>query len=137
MTTHEFDDQASLAERRKVLRNDTYFSRQSNAADDAGGRFAKFTPVTITGSTPSPQYPSLPASSPWSQGFVSKRRLPFGVDVNALGTEQANIEPALSPTTVIASPADVGDRAEEPVADVATSSAASSAVGSSIKRRGY
>jgi hypothetical protein len=63
------------------VKNDSYFSRQSHTVDDAGGRFAKLTPATITGSAPSPQYPQLPDSSPWANGFDQNLEPPlFAVD---------------------------------------------------------
>ena len=99
---HEFNNQASQSERREVLRNDTYFARQSNTADDAGGRFAKLTPATITGSTPSPQYPQLPASSPWSGGFDQNMELVLGFSVDAMPHE------IQEPTPSVASSAGVG-----------------------------
>ena len=71
MTTHEFDNQASQAERREVLRNDTYFARQSNTVDDAGGRYAKLTPSNVIGSATSPQYPQQPENSPWHHDPVA------------------------------------------------------------------
>ena len=129
--THEFNNQASQPERREVLRNDTYVARQSNTADDAGGRYAKLTPSNLTGQ--SQQVPQLPASSPWSSGFDQNVEPELGIDVNALGTEQASIEPVPIPQ-VVASPTTEVDRTEEP-ADV--SNLASSSVGSPIKRRRY
>ena len=84
MTTHEFNNQSSPSERREVLRNDTMFSRQQNIADDAGGRFAKLTPATITGATSSPQYPQLPASSPWASRFDENVEPPLGYAVDEM-----------------------------------------------------
>ena len=83
MATHEFNNQSSQAERREVLRNDSYFSRQSNTVDDAGGRFTKLTPNILTGQ--SQQVPQQPASSYWAQGLdeVCGPEPAFGVDVNA------------------------------------------------------
>ena len=121
--THEFNNQSSQDERKAVLRNDSYFSRQQNTTDDAGGRYAKLTPATITGAT-SPQYPQLPASSPWSSGFDQNVEPHLGYAVDEM--------PAQEPTPSVASSAGVGS----PVADVA-SFPASSAAGSSIKRRGF
>ena len=130
--THEFNNEASQSERREVLRNDTMFSRQQNIVDDAGGRYAKLTPSNVIGSTSAPQYPKLPASSPWSQ-FDQNVEPVLGFSVNSMeptGTHaevQASIEPALIPS-VVASPAVIGDRTgEEPVADVASFPAPSAA----------
>ena len=57
MATHDYDNPATQDERKAVLRNDSYFARQQNTVDDSGGRFAKLTPATITGSRSLPQYP--------------------------------------------------------------------------------
>ena len=137
--TRPYDNSATQAEKREVLRNDSYFARQQNTIDDSGGRYAKLTPSNVIGAT-SPQYPQLPASSPWSQ-FDQNVEPVLGFSVNAMepvGTPtevQSSLAPNLA--TVAASPADVGDRANEgPVADVA-SLPASLAAGSSIKRRGW
>jgi hypothetical protein len=81
--TRPFHNPASQAERREVLENDTYHRRAQNQADDAGGRFAKITPTTVTGVTPTPQYPQLPASSPWASGFDQNVEPALGFDVNA------------------------------------------------------
>jgi len=86
MTTHEFDNRSDQAERRKVLK-DTLFARQQNTADDAGGRFTKLTPSTLTGQ--SQQVSPLPPSSPWSSGFDQnvEPELGFSVDeMPAVGT---------------------------------------------------
>ena len=123
-----FRNDTTQAEKLEVLRNDTYFARQSHTVDDAGGRFAKLTPATITGSTPSPQYPQFPASSPWASGFDVNVEPPLGI------AEMP--EPVPIPQVVAASPTKV-DRTEEPVVgDV--SFVASQATGSrSIKRRDW
>ena len=96
MTTHEFNNQASQSERREVLRNDTMLRPPKNTIDDAGGRFAKLTPATITGAT-SPQYPQLPAIH---RGLTASIRTsnPLGFSVDAMepvGT-QAEIEASLN-----------------------------------------
>ena len=44
---------------------------KSNSVDDAGGRYAKLTPSNVIGATSAPQYPPLPASSPWSHGSIT------------------------------------------------------------------
>jgi hypothetical protein len=38
---------------------------QSQANDEAGGRFAAVNPATVVGAQPLPTYPQLPSSSPW------------------------------------------------------------------------
>jgi hypothetical protein len=126
MATHDFNNQSSQSERKAIVKNDTLFARQSNTVDDAGGRFAKLTPTKVIGSTPSPQYPQLPASSPWSQ-FDQNVEPELGIDVNEMPAPAVPEEP----TPCVASSAGVGS---EPVAEVA-SFPASSVTGSSIKRR--
>ena len=96
MADHLYSNETTQAERKAIVKNDSYFARQSNAADDAGGRFAKLTPATITGSTLAPQYPSLPANSPWHHDPVAATE-PLGFSVNAMepvGT-QAEIEASI------------------------------------------
>jgi hypothetical protein len=120
-------NEATQAEKREVLRNDTYFSRQSNTADDAGGRYAKLTPTKVTGSTPLPQVPQLPASSPWASGFDQNLERELGFSVDEMPAHEIQ-----EPTLGVASSAGVGS---EPVAEV--SLPASSVIGSSIKRRSW
>jgi hypothetical protein len=79
MTDNEF----SQAERRKVLK-DTYFARQQNTGDDAGGRFTKLTPTNVTGSTPVPSYPQQPPNSPWHHDPVPATE-PLGFDIEFVG----------------------------------------------------
>ena len=112
MTTHDFRNDSDQSERLRIER-DTYLTRAQSDADlTSQGRFKKETATRVTGV---PTYPSLPASSPWANGFDVNVEPQLGIDVNTMeptGTPteiQASIEPALSPTTV-ASPADVGDR---------------------------
>ena len=118
MADHLYSNEATQAERREVLRNDTYFARQSNTVEDNGGRFSKLTPATITGSTPSPQYPQQPANSPWHHDLVAATE-PLGFSVDAMepvGT-QAEIEASLKPASiphVAALPHTEVDRTGEP-----------------------
>ena len=142
-TTHEFNNDTDQHTRREVLRNDTLFSRQQHTPDDAGGRYAKLTPATITGSTPSPQYPKQPANSFWSHDPVAATP-PLGFSVDAMepvGTP-AEIEaslPTLNSPVVRAPPAAVEDRGVgEPVVSVVSSPLSAQATGSrSIKRRSW
>ena len=116
--TRPYDNSATQDERKAIVRNDTYFSRQSNAVDDAGGRYAKLTPNILTGQTQ--QVPRLPENSPWHHDPVPATQ-PLGFSVDAMepvGTQaeiEASIEPALEPNNSSALPADVADRAGEPV----------------------
>ena len=139
--TRHYHNDATQAEKREVLRNDTLFSRQQNYVDDAGGRYAKLTPATITGSTPAPQYPKQPANSFWSHDPVAATE-PLGFSVDAMepvGTH-AEIEasiPTLKPPEVSAFPA-VEDRVGEPAVSVVSSPLSTQAAGShSMKRRSW
>jgi hypothetical protein len=50
-------------ETEEIIRNDSYFTRQRDALDEAGGRFSKVNPTTVTGAKP-PEYPQIP-TGPW------------------------------------------------------------------------
>jgi hypothetical protein len=78
-------NEPTQSEKCEVLRNDTYFVRQQNTIDDAGGRYSKLNPAKITGTTPA-SYPQQPAYSPWSQGTDQTTGVEprFGIDVNEL-----------------------------------------------------
>jgi hypothetical protein len=115
MTTHEFNNQASQSERREVLRNDTYFARQQNTADDAGGRFTKLTPSNLTGQ--SQQVPQLPASSPWANGFDVNVEPQLGFAVDEMPANETQT-PALNSPEVHALPAAVEDHVGERVVSV-------------------
>jgi hypothetical protein len=79
-----YHSDASPAERRAVVENErrvhknSYFS---HAHPDEGGRFAAINKSTVTGSTPVPQYPPQPTSSPWASAAVGQEPpLGFSVD---------------------------------------------------------
>jgi hypothetical protein len=74
-------DEPTQHEKLEALRNDTLFSRQQNQPDDAGGRYAKITPTTVTGATPTPQYPQIP-SGPWSGADPAPPEEPLGYSVD-------------------------------------------------------
>jgi hypothetical protein len=61
-------------------RGSTY---HSHTHDDAGGRFLKQSPQYVIGSTPIPQYPTLPQSSPSNQAAAVPAEEPLGVDLSA------------------------------------------------------
>jgi hypothetical protein len=139
MTTHEFNNPATQQEKREVLRNDTYFARQSHTVDDVGGRFAKLTPATITGSATSPQYPQQPENSPWHHDPVAATE-PLGFSVDAMepvGTH-AEIEASLKPASiphVAALPHTEVERTGERVVSVVSSPLSTQATRSLNKRR--
>jgi hypothetical protein len=62
-----YDNQTPQAVRRATLLNDQRASTYVDHVHDdtSGGRFAKVTPSTVTGTGPVPLYPTLPANSPW------------------------------------------------------------------------
>jgi len=86
MSNQPFDNETPQAERKAIVRNDSYFARQQNTIDDAGGRYSKLNPAKITGSTPSP-VPQQPTSSPWAQGIdqVTGPEPPLDIDLNFVG----------------------------------------------------
>ena len=125
--TRHYHNEATQAERKAIVKNDSYFSRQQNAVDDAGGRYAKLTPSNVTGSTPSPQYPQIP-SGPWAGDDPVPNEEPLGFSVHAM--DQASLEPTPEPPVVNASPPTVEDGVGEPVGITPLMPA-----GSPIKRR--
>jgi hypothetical protein len=126
MTTHDFRNDSDQSERKAIVKNDSYFLRQSNAIDDSGGRYAKLTPSNVIGSAPSPQYPQLPPSSPWANGFDTNLEPPLSVDEMPASTPTLN-------SPVVNVPPAVEDRGVgEP--DGTTPLVPS---GSTIRRRGF
>jgi hypothetical protein len=84
-------DEFSQAFKRKILAEDrdrlsTYRDHaEANADLELGGRFAKLTPTSVTGSTPDHQYPRLPADSPFNQAATMvPDEPPLGMDINAM-----------------------------------------------------
>jgi hypothetical protein len=84
------------AEKREELRHDTMFTRQRDALDESGGRFAKINPIKVTGAEPISQVPQQPPNSPWSQPDRNPEP-PFG-DVNEM--EPVGSQPVGSPTEI-------------------------------------
>ncbi len=86
MTEHPFENEASQAEKRRVMK-DTMHSRAQAALDeDRGGRFALASKKPIGAPV---AYPQLPESSPWSNDPVGDER-PLGFEIDAMepvGTE--------------------------------------------------
>ena len=97
MSNQPFNDDTDQQTRRQVLK-DTYFARQQNTVDDAGGRYAKLNPAKVIGSTPSP-VPQQPASSPWAKSLeeVSGPEPPLGTDNEFVG-ELGGASPAQAST---------------------------------------
>jgi hypothetical protein len=71
-------------ETREIIQRerDSFFTRQRDALEEAGGRFAKITPQKVTGAEPISQVPQQPPNSPWSQPDRNPEP-PFG-DVNEM-----------------------------------------------------
>jgi hypothetical protein len=109
-------DEISQREKREVLRNDSYFSRQQNTPDDAGGRYAKLNPAKITGSTPSP-VPHQPPSSHWAKGLdeLTGREGPLGFDIEFVG-DLGGASPALASTPDAVETIAPPDRGGSPIA---------------------
>src|SRR5262245_39762052 len=61
----------------------TYFSHAGDVELELGGRFAKLTPTTVTGSEGVVRYPRQPEGSPWASDPVGTEP-PLGYSVNAV-----------------------------------------------------
>jgi hypothetical protein len=61
-----WNDPHSQELRREIIRNDSYMTRQRDAPEEAGGRYSKIAPTTVTGQSPI-SYPQI-SSGPWSAG---------------------------------------------------------------------
>ena len=126
--TRPYDNSATQAEKREVLR-DTYLNRAAADADLAAqGRFKRETATRVTGV---PVYPSLPASSPWSNGFDTNVEPVLGFAVDEMPANEIQA-PALNSPVVNALPAAVEDHAGEPVGTTPLAP-----TGSSMKRRSW
>ena len=105
--TRPYRNEATQSEKREVLK-DTYFARQQNTADDAGGRFTKLTPTNVTGSTPVPSYPQQPTNSPWSSNPVPPEE-PLGFSVDELLPNLGGQSNSPSSSTAPPSPVEQGE----------------------------
>ena len=78
---------SSQAERRAILRNEreagTYHAFATSEAGAIGGRFAAETKTNVSGATPVPQYPTLPANSPFATEPVGQER-PLGFPIDEM-----------------------------------------------------
>jgi hypothetical protein len=83
-------DELSQAFKRKILAEDrdrlsTYRAHaEANADLELGGRYSKVTTVTVTGASPTHQYPRLPLSAPSNQAMMVPDEPPLGIDINAM-----------------------------------------------------
>jgi hypothetical protein len=86
---HNPADELSQAFKRKILAEDrdrlsTYRAHaEANADLELGGRYSKVTTVTVTGASPTHQYPRLPLSAPSNQAMMVPDEPPLGIDINA------------------------------------------------------
>ena len=82
---------------RKVMA--TYHSfAQAEALDDRGGRFAILDKPAVTGSSPTPTYPQMPAGSPWANEPIGPEPLIDGSgEGDRLGYEIDRPDAPLSP----------------------------------------
>jgi hypothetical protein len=81
-------DEISQREKRKILAEDrerisTYLSHaEASAQDDRGGRFSVRSPTTVTGTSPTHQYPRLPLTAPSNQMAQMPPEPSLGYSVN-------------------------------------------------------
>jgi hypothetical protein len=83
--TGEYQNDASQAERKAMLKNDrqakTYFERaQVEVGSELGGRYRHLAPASVVGV---PQYPQQPPNSPFRQDPTGAEP-PLGIDVNSM-----------------------------------------------------
>ena len=80
-------NESSQSERRAILRNErevgTYHAFAAGEAGVVGGRFAARERSAVTGATPVPQYPTLPANSPFATEPVGQER-PLGFPIDEM-----------------------------------------------------
>ena len=140
VSEHPYSNDATQDERKAIVKNDSYFARQSNTADDRRRQICKAETSTHTGQ--SSQIPSYQRTHLGHHDPVPATE-PLGFSVNAMEpvgtpTEIQSSLPALIPATVVASPPVVGDRANEgPVVDVVSSLVIVGGWLTSMKRRGF
>jgi hypothetical protein len=112
----------------------TYLAHAVADSEDIGGRFKQVSPMTITGATPFPQYPRLPANSPWSQQWPKGEDV-YGVPIDAQEPvgEQFEIEEAqrILDERSAALPADGEPVTDAPVTSLAVECVAGSPTNSS------
>jgi hypothetical protein len=106
-------------ETKDIIRNDCMMTRQRDALEEAGGRFAKLTPSTVTGQSPSSQIPQQPAGSPWASNPVPPDPATdqLGFDINEVEAVEL---PASSADQSIGSPGDAGTAPTPSVASPAS-----------------
>jgi hypothetical protein len=96
-----FNNDATQAERRRILENDRLNTYQAHAAasvdEERGGRFSVRTKPTVVGQSPI-SYPKQPEGSPWACDPLPIEP-PLGVDINAMEvTGEPHERTELAPT---------------------------------------
>ena len=86
--TRHYHNDATQAEKRQVLKDTLLARAQADADLTSQGRFKRETTTRVTGV---PEYPSLPASSPWAHGFDTNVEPPLGIAVDEVPA-QSNLE---------------------------------------------
>jgi len=61
--------------------NDESSTFADHVVDEAGGRYARQVPFSVTGNSPAAQFPTLPPSSPWHGPDPVPIEPPLGIDV--------------------------------------------------------
>ena len=87
MTTHNFTNDATQAERKAIVTSErnTFLSRtEAELEEKSGGRFKKNRRTTIVGVNPASAYPRLPPNSPWASPCPTGVEPPLNVDINAM-----------------------------------------------------
>jgi hypothetical protein len=79
----EQQERREVMENDRKVRGDTFFARAQADADEQGGRFARQSPVTVTGTDAVPIFPKLTSSSPFSSDPVPTEPA-LGFSVNEL-----------------------------------------------------
>jgi hypothetical protein len=70
MTDQPYHNEATQAERREMLKGDTYHSRAQNELGQELGRWAHLSKgQRVTGTAPS-VWPTMPANNPWASNVV-------------------------------------------------------------------
>jgi hypothetical protein len=74
-------DDITQAEKRQIVKNDTYYSRaQADVGSELGGRYRHLAPASVVGV---PQYPQQPPNSPFHHDPTGAEP-PLGIDVNEM-----------------------------------------------------
>jgi hypothetical protein len=120
--TRPYHVEATQREKAEVLRNDqrqTFQSRAIAEADDIRGRWTEIHKSNVVGATPTPQYPTLPTSSPFACDPTNVEP-PLGYDINEVAIVGEVFEVAKSLDGTAAT--NIADGAASPCGEVVVSS---------------